>query len=293
MKPGRLYEEFIHDTFARLFPDFTVTLNDHIIGLQSGIMRQIDVSMRANVAGADLFYIIQTKDHVRPADITILGEFSAVIRDVGASKGFLICAAGFAKTIRAYAARLGIELLIVEDINAERWMARIEIPVVFNIFKICFSADCAFDGTQELDEAYKAKELVLKPDEMIISADSGRTFFSQPDLIRNLFINSGAQIEKITGGGPLEICPDVSRWKIKIGSVTVPLKEYAVRLSSRRFTYLKMCIPDEYRVVKDHIRNASLPAKMRVSGLNFRWMKRGFRSNMTTCPSLRRRSGWK
>ena len=37
-------------------------------------MCQIDVSMRAEVAGTEILYIVQAKDHARPADVNMIGH---------------------------------------------------------------------------------------------------------------------------------------------------------------------------------------------------------------------------
>src|SRR6266536_4317487 len=116
----------------RLFPDSTVTLNDRVRGTQSGIDREIDISIRTASAAGELLQIVQCKDRKkRPADINILGEFSSAIKDVVAAKGFLFCTSGFARTNHHYAKTLGIELVTVEDIASDVWPVAIQIPVVF------------------------------------------------------------------------------------------------------------------------------------------------------------------
>jgi Restriction endonuclease len=112
------------------------SLNDKIMGRESGLEREIDVSIRTTVGDEELLYIVQCKDRAkRPADIVILGEFSAVIRDVGAAKGFLICTSGFAKSNYEYAQTLGIELFTVEDMKTDRWKAETQVP-----FYLCAQA---------------------------------------------------------------------------------------------------------------------------------------------------------
>ena len=41
------------------FPDFMIVKNDKIMGTESGLMREIDVSIRGEVAGTDIRYITQ------------------------------------------------------------------------------------------------------------------------------------------------------------------------------------------------------------------------------------------
>src|SRR5690242_20184353 len=129
---GHEYEKFVYGKFRTFFPTATVKLNDKIPGKQSGLMREIDISIKFDIDGKSVLYIVQCKDRgKRPADIGILGQFSADLKDVGAAKGFLICTSGFAKTNYQYASSLGIELLTVEDIKSDRWQAHVEIPLIY------------------------------------------------------------------------------------------------------------------------------------------------------------------
>src|SRR5436190_18383055 len=108
-KQGEEYERFVYQKLKRFFLDFDVTHNDQIEGKQSGLYRQIDISIRGKVGDVDLLYIVQCKDYrTHPADIKTIGEFSSVIKDVEASKGFLVCTSGFARSNRQYAKTLGI-----------------------------------------------------------------------------------------------------------------------------------------------------------------------------------------
>ena len=62
MKPGSEYEDFVYGKFRSLFIDATVTKDDRIVGLQSGLQRQIDVSVRLPFLLEPLLYIAQCKD---------------------------------------------------------------------------------------------------------------------------------------------------------------------------------------------------------------------------------------
>jgi hypothetical protein len=66
-----------------------------------------------------------------PVDINTLGAFSAVIQDVGAAKGFLLCTSGFYESNHQYALARGIELVTIEDIDSDRWTLEIQIPFVY------------------------------------------------------------------------------------------------------------------------------------------------------------------
>jgi hypothetical protein len=95
------YEELAARIYADLEPQARVKHNDMIKGQESGIERQIDVSIRDTIAGHEILVIVQARKRSRPADVNVVGEFASVIRDVRASKGVLICNAGFTSAAMA------------------------------------------------------------------------------------------------------------------------------------------------------------------------------------------------
>jgi hypothetical protein len=99
-----------------------VTYDDHIVGQHSGVSRQIDVSIRsdANTATESLV-VVQCRDHDKPLDINDVGEFSAVIADVGARKGVMVAVHGFATSVHEYARKLNIDLMRLVDAENKLW----------------------------------------------------------------------------------------------------------------------------------------------------------------------------
>lgn len=265
MKAGREYENFIFEAFKRFFPKFHVVINDKIRGVQSGILREIDVSLRGQVAGTEILYVIQAKDYTRPADINIIGTFSAAIKDVGASKGFLICSAGFAKTVRDYAKSLGIELLSVEDINSDRWTAIIEIPVALIVYQIIYNLQYSVIGTEELAKSISNKGSPMSMGDILFSFDGGRTFAQQGEQIQCLFANLKLDLRD---SHHIQIPDDEVR--VKILNCLVPASETELHLSPVSKRYLKFVKPEEYLVIKDHLRGVEIPITFRVENLSLK-----------------------
>ena len=259
MKAGSEYEAFVFDAFQRFFPKLKVVKNDRILGMETGLMREIDVSMRTEVAGAEILYIVQAKDHSRPADVNMIGTFSAVIRDVGASKGFLICAAGFAQTIRDYARTLGIELLTVEDINSNRWTTAVEIPVARIVYDIRFDLQFSAIGTRELDEALCGRQPSFTHEDVIISLDSGLTFGHLDEQI-GPFLNTLNLDLKV---GQEVAVPD-DRVKLKMFGCPLPISNLKIHLTPRPRRYMKYVKPEEFLVIKDHLRGLQIPVKFKI-----------------------------
>src|SRR5438046_2055348 len=72
---ARIYEELV--------PQGALVVHDDLIpGRLSGIPRQIDVSVRYEMAGHTFLTIVQAKDYSVPADVNTIGEFATVIEDV-------------------------------------------------------------------------------------------------------------------------------------------------------------------------------------------------------------------
>ena len=121
----------ITQIYQSLSPKATVVHNDSIPGIDSGINRQIDVSVQFREAGCDFLVIVQAKTNSKPLDVNVVGEFASVIKDVRASKGVLICNAGFTKSARKFARSVGINLCSAHDAESKDWRTTIRIPVIW------------------------------------------------------------------------------------------------------------------------------------------------------------------
>src|SRR6266536_400914 len=100
----RLAERIYHE----LTPQATVTWNDHLHGHESETDRQIDVSIRWSDRDQEYVTIVQTKDWSSPADLPAVGEFAAVVEDVRATRGVMVCRSGFTQNAKTYARNKGI-----------------------------------------------------------------------------------------------------------------------------------------------------------------------------------------
>lgn len=125
------YQKLAASIYADFEKNAAVVHNDRIQGIDSGIDRQIDVSIRTTVAGHEILIIVQAKDLGRPADVNVVGEFKAVIEDVRAAKGVLVCSGGFTEAALDYAKGLNIDLCSVHDAQNRKWAVDLRIPLLW------------------------------------------------------------------------------------------------------------------------------------------------------------------
>jgi hypothetical protein len=256
MMKGSEYEQFVFHKFVRLFADSIVTKNDHIRGQLSGLDREIDVSVRITVGDVHLLYVVQCKDWKSPVDIKALGEFSAVIQDVKAAKGFLLCTSGFAKSNYQYALTLGIELITIEDIRSERWRTDARIPFVYIRKNNNFQVALGISANEALVEKNRDHELLITlTTGTLLTEDGGTTAIRFQDYIDN-------NVRAIESTLAIGAARDISRpnLHIHIADVWAPCSEFTFTLLSvTKKYYLKYVTPDEYSQLRDHVRGTTLP----------------------------------
>ena len=253
MKPGKEYEIFIFEKLKKAFIDCEVTLNDKIVGVESGIRREIDVSIKGKISDSKILYIVQCKDHNKPADIKIIGEFSSVIKDVGASKGFLICTSGFTKTIHKYANSLGIELFTIEDINSDKWNVEIEIPITYihKEFKINISGKGV--ANEDLVNKNKGDLIITNKDLEIISLDNGHTKIKIIDYLNSIIEGSDIDIES-------EFTLEIKTPNLKLLFANIWIDfSFKVSFNTKPKYYLKYIKPQEYSQISNHLTNEKIP----------------------------------
>lgn len=238
-KDWQSYEDLIYQIYKELEPVADVRLNDHIEGLESQKPRQIDISIRSKIAGHDILVVIQAKDHKKRADINVVGEFDSVIRDIRASKGILICSAGFTRTAKEYAKRLKIDLYSAHDASKVNWQTEIQIPVIKRSLSV--------------EVKIQHRYAVMNPGIM------EHMHMPFPEEAFNTFMDKwqNDEIPKQEGAHYL----DLNREDIQLNENLYPLKSGISYTVSARH-HFKFFIPTEYRGLKDYITEKFKPTFM-------------------------------
>ena len=246
------FEKLIARIYQTISPEAMVKHDDSIEGRDSGIERQVDVSIRFREAGCDFLIIVQAKDYSNPADINAVGEFASVIKDVGASKGVLICNAGFTNGAQRLAPSLGIDLCSAHDSEIKNWRTVLTIPVCWErlIPNVSFQLNVYLEAGDSMSE---------DPTKWILTEDEGET---KLDLI-GTFVRKWNTNEIPKDPGRIHnLIPTNEKVELLVGSNTWrPVEElrcvyvvqrnlYRKDVQTEEFTGLRNCLTQDIEIAR-------------------------------------------
>lgn len=243
---GKYYEETVHRIYNSLAMHADVRMNDKIIGRDTGIERQIDVSVREKIASHEILIIIQVKDYAIPADVKVVGEFSSVIKDVGAQKGILICKSGFTKAAITQATNLKIDLLSAHDVISNDIIVNHKFPTLLEYIDIDFQMRLDIKEVGKEEDAKLSEDMLKSFMTLPLIGKSSekktllKQFFQQWDL--NNGCTDKAKYSFSFQGGVLEY--DQKRYVFSdFELIFTPKRNFALRFMSLF----------EFKLLKNHI----------------------------------------
>ncbi|MXV51239.1 hypothetical protein GS399_09685 [Pedobacter sp. HMF7647] len=257
-KLGKEYEELIDEIYNQLLPSAIVTKNDKIIGRYSKIPREIDVSIRSEIGNKNYLMIVQAKDYKTPADIKTIGEFASVIEDVNATKGILICAAGFTKTVKTYALNKGIELYSAHDAKSIKWLTELKLPVTMSCIGIWGSLKFGFQGTKETE----GKPLTIRQDELygdiFYDKDGNQTSFMNEFIKRY----DDGSIRKTPGNYAFDLLQD--KMMVKLSNNLIPVNKFLAEYDIKFKYFFKYFTIDDYQGLREAISNKFIYTRLGI-----------------------------
>ncbi len=138
MAGGISWQEF-EAIVARLQKSFSsglVTTNDKLMGRNSGVRRQIDVAIRADVGGEELLIIVECKKWTRKVDVQAVESFAGVKDDVSAHLGIMVSTKGFSKAATNTAKAKNISLYRYEDTLKEGWPSGLKTHLLVEFWEL-------------------------------------------------------------------------------------------------------------------------------------------------------------
>ena len=108
----------------------TVTHREYIMGADSKVEREIDISIRQQVAQYPILVVIDCKDYAEPIDVKTIEEFAGLVKDVRANKGVMVSSNGFTPAAINVAKNAGIDTLRLIDSKGVDWKNYIAVPLL-------------------------------------------------------------------------------------------------------------------------------------------------------------------
>ncbi len=108
----------------------TVTHKDYILGVDSKVEREIDVSIKQQVAQFAILVVIDCKDYAVPVDVKSVEEFAGLVEDVRANKAVMVSSNGFTPAAVSVAKNKGIDTLCLIDSKGVDWKTFITVPLL-------------------------------------------------------------------------------------------------------------------------------------------------------------------
>jgi len=130
------YENAVADVLAAVMGDrATVGRNVKLPGYKTKRTRQIDVLVQSDLFGSgDAMMVVDCKRYAKPVDINTIGAFVALIDDVNADMGLLVCTHGATKAAQVYARSLrGIRLSVMGLDTLAAWRPAGTVEFVYAV----------------------------------------------------------------------------------------------------------------------------------------------------------------
>lgn len=119
-KEWRKYEKRIHNNLEAKFPGCSITFDDSVFGIFSKTDRQIDISIRGELAGNKLLGIVDCKFYSKKVDVKAVESFLGMLEDLKANIGIMITNVGYseAATNRASVKNLQLDIVKPDELQS-------------------------------------------------------------------------------------------------------------------------------------------------------------------------------
>jgi hypothetical protein len=122
------FEKLVYEIQKELAGDAEVKFDDSIVGVDSKVARQIDISIRKHVGQYAILIAIDCKDYTEPLDVKDVETFSALVQDVRANRGALIVSSSFTPAALNIAKNEGIDTYRLVDTENVDWKTYAALP---------------------------------------------------------------------------------------------------------------------------------------------------------------------
>lgn len=251
----RSFEQLAERIYRKLEPDAIVKHDDSIYGHDSGTQRQIDVSIRKEVAGHEILVVVQARDRKRAPNVNDVGEFATVIKDVQASKGVMVCRKPPGKNAATLAKAHGIEMCSAFDVNDHKWKEDVAVPVVVRLAEGNLTPLLSFASGGQWNIS-----LPPKPEPGYVSTDAGQTQETLLDYMIRLVSERG----EIKDGADEFVSADTNLCILLSERDWVPVPLFGVKVTASVRSLFRHCRADEYLALMNYSTGKLNVAEMKL-----------------------------
>jgi hypothetical protein len=260
MKNGQEFERLIHSIYEKITAGASIKRNDKIFGHDSKQNREIDLSIRSSVGIHTILIIVQAKDHSKPVDVNIIGEFQAVIKDTRANKGILISSKGFTKGAKELAKNYAIELLTAHDTQNPKWKLNLDIPVVITTFEGKYDLTMEFTITDEyVEKITKPDRKLPMPEKYGFTPDKGKTIVVPHDDFRERYLKN-----QLTTNGASQHIEYPNMDLIVEDGLYIPAREIKFNYTLAKKSFLKYFSLNEFQGLVDKLTDKITPTHYKI-----------------------------
>ena len=118
-KEWRKYEKLVHNNLEAKFPNCSITFDDSIFGIFSKTDRQIDISIRGELAGNKILGIVDCKFYSKKVDVKGVESFLGMLEDLKANIGIMITNVGYSEAAinRASVKNLQLDIVKADELH--------------------------------------------------------------------------------------------------------------------------------------------------------------------------------
>ncbi|MGN6553746.1 MAG: restriction endonuclease [Verrucomicrobiota bacterium] len=126
-KQGKEFEDLVTWITRCLHERAVITPNDKIPDVDTGRLRQLDISIRLKDGPTEFLAIVEVRDRSRPVGEDYIEQVSQKCRSVCAHAGFIVSSSGFCETAVKKAEALNIRLFTLEEATSLNWTQCLQI----------------------------------------------------------------------------------------------------------------------------------------------------------------------
>lgn len=118
-KGWRRYEKLISNRLEQKFPGCSITFDDSIFGVFSKTDRQIDISIRGELAGNKILGIVDCKYYSQKINVKAVEGFLGMLEDLNANIGIMITNNGYSKASinRSSVTNLKLDIVKINELE--------------------------------------------------------------------------------------------------------------------------------------------------------------------------------